>query len=732
MSTAKATRVIPESSLPEELTPFQAVDAAYPVELSRCYESLRSRLPVLIECEKELSPYVYRSIRDRLKADAQNIRCLYLDGRPGNDLPPPPPGTGLIGSMIHQIREIVRGAAGDRVIVLPHLDVLGVSQGGSLGMEARELIPLLYENPEIIFLGFKDPSVPLPKAMENLFPRRESIMGIPRDRLQHLVTRREARKFGQGLDPYELYKHVSGVNAVRLRRMLSAVTGEDYPSDIKDAVRQLRTATLSTDVQLPNIDIDKDIGGYTPVKDRLKDEILQILSAKDKLTDPAAIKRLEDLIPRGMIFWGPPGTGKTLFAKAMATALGASIQIVSGPELKSKWVGESEENLRNVFTKARLSAPSVIVFDEMDSFASQRGTYTGSGVEHSMVNQLLTEMDGFRKEELVFIVGTTNFVESLDSALMRPGRFEFALHIPYPNDEDRKAILGVHNKNFGINLTDEALDHAVKRTEDLVPGPQGGTHYSGDHLQALCRQMARTRLRAGLENEPALPADVDKAIEKYVDKPKLTTSEENVVAVHECGHAIAALFCAHAPPIDRITIGGDLGGALGYVKHAEHANKYVVTQAQMRDQICILMGGREAEAMIFSDTSIGCGSDLQHATHIARYIVEQCGDPDSEIGVGHWAHQKDRPMSDNSKNMVDAHVSKILSSERKRCMKILKDNETLLLSLRDLLLEKKTLNRMAFAHLKGVPEASKVEVKTETKPDAKSDKTDNKTKKSKA
>src|SRR5262249_57457209 len=126
------------------------------------------------------------------------------------------------------------------------------------------------------------------------------------------------------------------------------------------------------------------------------------------------------LIPRGMIFWGPPGTGKTFFAKAMAASIGAAITVVSGPELKSKWVGESEENLRQIFYKARQSAPSIIVFDAMDSFPTEPRPYTGSGVEHSMVNQLLTEMDGFHKEELVFVVGTTNFVESLDPALLRP------------------------------------------------------------------------------------------------------------------------------------------------------------------------------------------------------------------------------------------------------------------------------------------------------------------------
>src|SRR5208337_4508564 len=130
-------------------------------------------------------------------------------------------------------------------------------------------------------------------------------------------------------------------------------------------------------------------------------------------------------------------------------------------ELKSKWVGESEENLRRIFYQARQSAPAIIVFVELDSFATARGTYTGSGVEHSMVTQLLTEMDGFHREEMVFIVGTTNFVESLDAALLRPGRFEFHLHIPYPDADDRREILRIYDKKMRLHMTDETLDYAV-------------------------------------------------------------------------------------------------------------------------------------------------------------------------------------------------------------------------------------------------------------------------------
>ena len=692
------TRVLSESELPTELSPFQAVDAAYPLELTRCYDALRRRLPVLIECEKELAPYVYRSIRDRLKSEG--TRCLYLDGRASADLPAPPQGASLVGAMIHQIREVVRGAVGERIVVLPHLDILGASGGaGFLGAEARELIPLLYENPEVLWLGFKDPSFPLPQPITNLFPHREAIIGIPRERLAHLITQREARKLGRGFDPYQLYKHISGLNAVRLRRLLGSLTGEDYPADPAAAIAQLRTATLSNDVQLPNVSLETDIGGYGPVKDRLKQEILAILAAKDKLEDPNQIARLEGLLPRGMIFWGPPGTGKTLFAKAMATALGAAVQIISGPELKSKWVGESEENLRGVFMRARRSAPSVIVFDELDSFAAARGTYTGSGVEHSMVNQLLTEMDGFRKEELVFVVGTTNFVEALDPALLRPGRFEFALHIPYPNAEDRREILAVHDKRLDLQMTEAAIDYAVKRSGEHVPGPSGGTNYSGDHLQALGRQLARTRLREGIEG-PTDPAAIDRAIEQYLDLPKLTKSEELVVATHEAGHAITALGCKHVPPIDRISIRGDIGGALGYVQHADRAHRYVVTYAQLRDTICTMFGGREAEALILEDVSIGAGSDLHNATAIAKALVEEYGEEVPELAIGRWAqHARDRDHSETTRTRLDNAIAKILEHERARCRAILTEKRGLVIALRDLLLERKVLDRASFAHL---------------------------------
>ncbi|MBW2531122.1 MAG: AAA family ATPase, partial [Deltaproteobacteria bacterium] len=593
---------VEEKSLPVDLSPFAAVEAAYPAELGRCHEALDRGLPVMVECDKELSPYFYKCLRDRLKrgTGGGQRRCVYLDGRPDPSAPPQAMQQGMMGTMIAQLRDVVRGAVEQLVVVLPHLDLLTTSSGG-LTAEAREVIPLLYENPNILWLGFKDPSFLVPRVIENLFPHRESILGVPRERLQHLVLQRESRKFGKSLNLYRLYKHVSGLNAVRLRRLLGSVSGEDYPEDPSPAFAQLRSATLGGQLSVPDLDLEADIGGYDKVKTRLRREILDILRHKDGLTDAEQILRVEALVPRGMIFWGPPGTGKTLFAKAMASALGAAVTVVSGPELKSRWVGESEERIRQVFVRARASAPAIIIFDELDSFATARGTYSGSGVEHSMVNQLLTEMDGFRSNEMVFVVGTTNFVESLDPALLRPGRFEFQLKIPFPGSEDRRAIFAIYDRKLELDMSARAMDYAVKRTADRVEGFD--TRYTGDHIQAICRAIARRRIREQVV-APTEPADIERALTEYLDRPELTGAEERVVATHESGHAICALHCEHAPPIERISIRGDLAGSLGFVSYADPAHRYVTSRAALLDSVCVLFGGREAEDLLLDDLSV--------------------------------------------------------------------------------------------------------------------------------
>jgi cell division protease FtsH len=698
--------LIPEKDLPRELTAEQAVEAAYAAELTEVASKLQRGLPALVECDKDLAPYLYLNLRNRLKE--AKLRCLYLDGRPRPDEQQGPMAAGLIGTMIGQLREAVRGAVERRVVVLPHLDLLTTSQGG-LTAEAREVIPLLYENPELVWLGFKDPSFPLPRVIENLFPHRTSLLGIGRSRLRHLVTQKESRKFGREFNPWLLYKHVSGVNAVRLRKLLTTLEGEDYPANTRPVYAQLRQATLGGTLEVPDIDLDKDIGGYARVKKRLRAEILDVLAHKDQITDAGEIGLVEELLPRGMIFWGPPGTGKTLFAKAMAAAIGAAITVVSGPELKSRWVGESEENLRQIFHRARQSAPAIIVFDELDSFASARGTYTGSGVEHSMVNQLLTEMDGFHKEELVFVIGTTNFVEILDPALLRPGRFEFHLHIPYPETDDRRAILQIYDQKMRLKMTPEALDYAVRRTGDGYL-TETGTPFSGDHLNAVCRAVARLRLREG-RTDATMPADIERGMTEFDERLDLTPREETLLATHEAGHAVCSLHCTHHRPIERITIRSETSWAPAYVSYKEDPSRRIgLTRNQILDDLCVLYGGIEAEQLLLDDVSTGAaGSDLQRATQVAHFLVEISGMGGLQTGLRQFRNletgERLKDLSPEQLAVLDRQVNEVIEEARQRAANILKENRASLETLRDLLLEKKTIDAKSLGELLSAPKA---------------------------
>jgi cell division protease FtsH len=472
---------------------------------------------------------------------------------------------------------------------------------------------------------------------------------------------------------------------------------------------------------VPNISFDRDIGGYVKVKQQLRNEVLNLLARKEQLTSEEQIRAIEELIPKGMIFWGPPGTGKTLFAKAMASEIGAAVTVVSGPELKSKWVGESEDNLRQIFHKARQSAPSIIVFDELDSFASARGTYTGSGVEHSMVNQLLTEMDGFHREEMVFVVGTTNFVEILDPALLRPGRFEFHLHIPYPDSDARREIIKIYDKKMALHLSEEGLEYAVRRTGGGYTTPQG-TEFSGDHLNAMCRSVARIRLRDG-KTEPTGPTDVERALTEYDEKLDLTPREERLLATHEAGHAVCALFCPLHPPIERITIRAETSWAPAYVRFKEDDSRRIgLTYKQMMDDLCVLYGGIEAERLLLEDVSTGAaGSDLDRATRLAHFMVEVCGmGGETEINLRQYSSLQDgkrrADLSEEQLVTLDRQVNKLICEARTRAAGILHENKALLETLRAMLIEKKTVEASSIKGMAGVPKAAEAPPEEKKKP----------------
>lgn len=705
---------LPISALPESLDDLATIEAAYRDDLNWIQDKLQQGVSVLVECEKQLTLHLYLALRHRFRQANSGQRLNLLSGHAQPNETASPMQT-LMQRLLLQLQAAVLSGAENEILVLPHLDILTTTTRSGLSAETREAAAMLYENPACVFLGFKDPSFELAPVIENVFPIKRSLIGLARDRLPALVCQREARKFGTDtFNPYLLYKYVSGLNAIRLREILSYFGDRlDYtpanPAVRDEIIREIREMTLLSTVELPNVDLEKDIGGYAKVKERIQKDILDLLDAKERSENAEDVQRLEELIPKGMVLHGPPGTGKTFFAKAIATALDATLTVVSGPELKSKWVGESEENLRRVFAQARRAAPSIIVFDELDSFAAARGMYAGSGVEHSMVNQMLTEMDGFRKEEMVFVIGTTNFLESIDSALLRPGRFEQCIEIPAPNDKDRKEIIRIYENRFSITLDDDVREHAVQRTSGVVD-EVNYMRYTGDHLYAMMRALKREELRRGEGPIQATNADIDKALSRS-DRSNagLQKQEEITIAVHESGHAVLAFVLPDCPTIKKVTIATGEENTLGYVMQAVKKNKYVTTQEELLDDICVLLGGREAERLLIGKVSGGAYSDLQRANELARVMVEELGmseqlgaltvpQPRAQAGC----QQSDpRNVSNETARSIDLARKEILDTQQARARELLVQYEAELSSMRDNLLDKKTLNLKQIKELFG-------------------------------
>ncbi len=693
-------------SLPTQLTYDEAVEAAYREDLDWIEEKLRARLSVLIECDKQLANYIYKALRKRFKSSGGPSLRL-LSGAPQASDPDSPmqQQSTLTQRLLGELRDSIYSASTDAVLALTHLDILTTTTRSSLNMETREAAAIMYENPDLVFLGFTDPGFEIPSVIEKVFAVKTSLIGIQRDKLPQLILQREARKFGvDSFNPYMLYKYVSGLNAVRCRQILNQLQDRvdfdpNSPGSVDAIYQDIRKLTLVGDLEVPRVDLEKDIGGYNKVKKKIKSEILDLLMLKENSSSAEEVKSIEELVPKGMIFQGPPGTGKTFFAKAIATSLNATVSIVSGPELKSKWVGESEENLRKIFAQARKSAPSIIIFDELDSFASARGTYTGSGVEHSMVNQMLTEMDGFRKEELVFVVGTTNFSEALDPALLRPGRFELTIDVPYPTKKDREAILEIYARKFKLTVPDDVMKHLVQRTQGFVDATKG-TRYSGDHLYAVMRGLKREQLRRGSKEMVVTNADVDKVLGRN-DKQRLnlSESERRTVAIHEAGHAVLAYVLPHCPTVERVTIASEEEAYLGYVMHAVSRNQHVRTRSELLDSICVALGGREAEQMIIGEVSSGCWNDLQQATAVASMMVEQLGMSD-KMGVRTYRNDqqqrqalvvKPRDIAETTAAEVDVEIRDVVEGERQRCIDTLNEYREEYETLVETLLEKKTI-----------------------------------------
>lgn len=435
---------------PEEISDNRAVRTAYRQEMDAVADFLRNGLSVLVVCDKILTEFIYEFVCNQAgktivldTSQPEGVRMgqggqldQALQGGPANPLANLP-------LLINSLRP-------GQVLVLRSLDLL----------DTPPMIELIYQRtakgskPQL--LAFLDPSLEVKKVLSDRFAVHVGIMGLPRyvvldshtpvHTVNHLLTGSERRRFSR-YDPEGLYKNVSGLNAIQFRNAMQYVgarveEGAD-PSVIYRHIRKFKTSS-NEEIEIPDTTFES-IGGYEHVKQQLRRIIALVAGPVEGIDD----KQRSELIPRGFIFHGPPGTGKTLFAKAIANEMNATIQMISGPEIMDKYVGQSETNLRRIFATARRNAPSVIFFDEFDSIASQRSTYSdgGSRANNAVVAQLLTEMDGFRQEQAVLIIGTTNRIDIIDEALLRPSRLR-PIEISLPDHAGRQRVAEIHARSF--------------------------------------------------------------------------------------------------------------------------------------------------------------------------------------------------------------------------------------------------------------------------------------------
>lgn len=487
---------------PDKLSEREAVLIAHAREISDAAGFLKEGMSVLIQCEKLLVEHLATRIESLSKRPSHKIEVeAAATGNPFGGIG----GSSRRGDLISGLEKAVRDAVPGDMVVIPHLDLLGGGTDASLSGEAREIIDLLYEHSDRVLLAFCDPSLTIPEVLANRFAVRLSMDILPREVQASdrktlpigvaLVTREEADLF-EGFEPNDFYKHVAGMNAVRLRHALMYATHR-YRADadgkkptfdlLKELLRRFKARNSAT-FELPDTKLDK-IGGHEAVKIELQN-VIDILKG-DLVAIPKHMR--SELIPRGFIFYGEPGTGKTLFAKAIATEIGGTIQVVSGPEITDMYVGESERKLRALFAEARRNAPAVLVFDEFDSIAAKRSGRDdgGSRAGNAVVAQLLTELDGFRPEVPVLIIGTTNRIDMIDEALLRPSRFrQIKIGLP-ERPEERKEIARIHADHFEVNYSEELLDAIANATNGM----------NGDEIRSIFRDAKANELVG--KKEPA-------------------------------------------------------------------------------------------------------------------------------------------------------------------------------------------------------------------------------------
>jgi cell division protease FtsH len=465
---------------------------------------------------------------------------------------------------------------------------------------------------------------------------------------------------------------------VMLMRKMGGQGGSGGPGGIFNIGKS--KATLFDKGTRVNITFN-DVAGL----DEAKVEVMEIV---DFLKNPKKYTALGGKIPKGALLVGPPGTGKTLLAKAMAGEAQVPFFSMSGSDFVELFVGVGASRVRDLFKQAREKAPCIIFIDEIDAIGRARGknAIMSNDERESTLNQLLVEMDGFGGDSGIIILAATNRPDVLDSALLRPGRFDRQISIDKPDLKGREAIFKVHLKPIKIS---SKLD--IYKLAEQTPG------FAGADIANVCNEAALIAARKGkdsVEMEDFQDA-VDRVIGGLEKKNKIISPEEKrIIAFHEAGHAICGWFLEHAYPLLKVTIVPRGVAALGYAQYTPK-EQYLYNTDQLFDQICMTLGGRASEELNFNKISTGAQNDLQQVTRIAYSMVTVYGMNEKIGNVSFYdpaqENQFTKPYSEETSKLIDEEVRQLIDKAYIATKELLTKKSAELHKLAEALLEKEVL-----------------------------------------
>ena len=431
-----------------------------------------------------------------------------------------------------------------------------------------------------------------------------------------------------------------------------------------------------------------DVAGIDEAKEELQ-EVVEFLKTPHKFTN------LGGRIPKGVLLVGAPGTGKTLLAKAVAGEAGVPFFSISGSEFVEMFVGVGASRVRDMFGQAAQKAPCIIFIDELDAIGKTRGSNPVGGHDEreQTLNQLLVEMDGFDTNTGVIIMSATNRPETLDPALLRPGRFDRQVVVDRPDLNGREAILVIHSK--GVRL-DENVE--LKSIAAMTPG------FVGADLANIINEAALLAARRNKDNVGM--NEIEEAIERVMaglEKKKrlISKKEKEIVAYHECGHALVASTLKTTDKVKKISIIPRGVAALGYTLQLPTEDRYMMTREELTDRISVLLGGRIAEEIIFDEMSTGAQNDLEKASDIARRMVKYYGmsdklgivtfEPENKSAFMGWGMGSNKDYSEETARDIDIEVKKIIDDTYAKTREMLEKQKPMLIKLSKILMEKEVI-----------------------------------------